>query len=174
MADVYPTRPLNSLTTDLILFTYRPYSVFRTSKDVRPQRNQTNVWAWQRCMFLDEHIRRNMRISTSQCMLHLELTLLLAILWTVAADSKYPKFISNEWLQYHLSQLMRLWYLSHRRPVKAQASLGIRAVSPEPLLFAHMKYGNRRRVQPQIGHLAPLDGWACTFEEWVYGGWKVP
>ena len=31
---------------------------------------------------------------------------------------------------------MRLWYLSHRRPVKAQASLRIRAVLPEPLLFA--------------------------------------
>ena len=34
---------------------------------------------------------------------------------------------------------MRLWYLSHRRPEKAQASLRIRAVSPEPLLFAHME-----------------------------------
>ena len=64
-----------------------------------------------------------------------------------------------------LSQLMRLWYLSHRRPAKAQASLRIRAVSPEPLLFAHMKYGSRERVQPNIGHLAPLNGCACTFEE---------
>ena len=43
----------------------------------------------------------------------------------------------------HLSQLMRLWYLSHWRPAKAQASLHIRAVSPEPTLFAHMKYGSR-------------------------------
>ena len=74
----------------------------------------------------------------------------------------------------HLSQLMRLWYLSHRRPAKAQASLHIRAVSPEPLLFAHMEYGNRRRVRPQIRHLAPMDGCACAFEEWVYGGWEVP
>ena len=48
----------------------------------------------------------------------------------------------------HWSQLMRLWYLSHRRPAKAQASLHIRAVSPEPSLFAHMKYGSRRRVRP--------------------------
>ena len=54
------------------------------------------------------------------------------------------------------SQLMRLWYLSHRRPVKAQASLRIRAVSPEPLLFAQMKYGSRRRVQPKSRHLAQL------------------
>ena len=34
-----------------------------------------------------------------------------------------------------LSHLMRLWYLSHRRLAKAQASLHIRAVSPEPSPF---------------------------------------
>ena len=72
------------------------------------------------------------------------------------------------------SQLMRLWYLSHRRPAKTQASLRIRTVSPEPSLFAHMKYRSRRRVQPKIRHLAPLDDCACMFEEWVYGGRKVP
>ena len=44
---------------------------------------------------------------------------------------------------YDMSQLMSLWYLSHRRPAKAQATLRIRAVSPEPSLFAHMKYGSR-------------------------------
>ena len=48
--------------------------------------------------------------------------------------------------QHHLSQLMRLWYLSHWRTAKAQARLRIRAVSPEPSLFAHIKYGSRRRV----------------------------
>ena len=35
---------------------------------------------------------------------------------------------------------MRLWYLSHRRPANAQASLRIRAVTPVPSLFANMKY----------------------------------
>ena len=73
-----------------------------------------------------------------------------------------------------LSQLMRLWYLSYRRPAKARASLRIRAVSLEPSLFAHMNYGSRQRVWPKIRHLAPLDGCACVFEEWVYGGRKVP
>ena len=34
---------------------------------------------------------------------------------------------------------MRFWYLSHRRPAKAQAILHIRAVSQEPELVAHMK-----------------------------------
>ena len=52
--------------------------------------------------------------------------------------------------------------------------IGSSAVSPEPLLFAHMKYGSRRRVQPKIRHLAPLDGCTCAYEEWVYGGRKVP
>ena len=70
--------------------------------------------------------------------------------------------------------------------MKAQASLHIRAVSPEPkirhlaplspepLLFAHMKYGSRRGVQPKIRHLASLDGCAYAFEELVYGRQKVP
>ena len=35
-----------------------------------------------------------------------------------------------------MSKHMRLWYLSHRQPAKAQASLRICAVSPEPSLFA--------------------------------------
>ena len=50
----------------------------------------------------------------------------------------------------YLSQLIRLWHLSHRRSAKAQASLRIRAVLPEPSLFANMKYGSRRRVRPNI------------------------
>ena len=43
----------------------------------------------------------------------------------------------------NMSQLMRLWYLSHRLTAKAQARLGIRAISPEPSLFTHIKYGSR-------------------------------
>ena len=55
-------------------------------------------------------------------------------------------------LESYLSQLMRLWYLSYRRPAKAQASLRIRAVSPEPSLFAYIKYGStcRRMVRLKI------------------------
>ena len=74
----------------------------------------------------------------------------------------------------YFSQLMRLWYLSYRWPAKAQASLRICAVSPEPSLFAHMKYGSRRSIWPKIRHLTQLDGCACVFKEWVYGGRKVP
>ena len=67
-------------------------------------------------------------------------------------------------LCWHMSQLMRLWFLPHRRPGKAQASLHIRAILPEPSLFAHMKYGSRRRVRPKIRHLAPVD--VCTWRIW--------
>ena len=68
---------------------------------------------------------------------------------------------------------MRLCYLSHRRPAKAQVSLRIRAVSLEPSVFAHMNYGSRRRVRLKIRHLAPLDVCACVFEKWIYRGQKV-
>ena len=36
---------------------------------------------------------------------------------------------------YYMSQLMRLLLLSHRRPAKAQVSLHIHTVSPEPSLL---------------------------------------
>ena len=63
---------------------------------------------------------------------------------------------------------MRLWYLSHRRPAKAQASLRTRAVSPEPSLFAHIEYGSRRRVRPKIRQLAPLEAaHACLKNEFT-------
>ena len=39
----------------------------------------------------------------------------------------------------------------------AKASLRIRAVSPEPSLFAHMEYGSRQRAGPKIRHLALLN-----------------
>ena len=41
---------------------------------------------------------------------------------------------------------MRLWYLSHRRTAKARARLRIPAVSPEPLLFAHIMYGSDDQI----------------------------
>ena len=57
----------------------------------------------------------------------------------------FPYFSQRVIFQDHkMSQLMKLCYLSHRRPAKAQASLRIRAVSREPSLFAHMKSGSRR------------------------------
>ena len=82
--------------------------------------------------------------------------------------------IEIEFTEQEMSQLMRLWYLSHRRPAKAQGSLRIRAASPEPLLFANMKYGNRGRIRPKIRNLAPLADCTYAFEDCIYRGWKVP
>ena len=63
---------------------------------------------------------------------------------------------------------------SYRRQANAQASLRIRAVSPELSLVVHIQYGKRRRVRPNIRYLAPLHGCAYAFEEWVYGGRNIP
>ena len=62
---------------------------------------------------------------------------------------------------------VRLWYLSHRRPAKAQACLRIHKVWPEPSLFTHRNYGSRQRVRPKSRNLAPLYGCACVFEEFT-------
>ena len=81
----------------------------------------------------------------------------------------------NMYKVFNWSSSWDIWYLSsHRRPAKAQASLRIRIASPEPSLLAHIKYGSRRRGQPNIRHQGPLDGCACAFEECIYGGRKVP
>ena len=53
---------------------------------------------------------------------------------------------------------MRLWYLSHRKPAKAQASLHIPAVSPEPSLFAHVSVEVEERSDQKLDILSPT-GW---------------
>ena len=60
---------------------------------------------------------------------------------------------------------MRMWYLSHRRPAKAQTNLRIRAVSPEPSQFAHIKYGSRRRVRPKFRWMAAHERLKNEFTE---------
>ena len=60
-----------------------------------------------------------------------------------------------------MSRLMRLWYLSLRRRAKAQVRLRICAISPEPSLLVHIKYGSRRRVWPKIRRVAPVDFCTC-------------
>ena len=52
------------------------------------------------------------------------------------------------------------------KTVKAQTSLRIRAVSPEPLLFAHIImiiYGPEDSFRQKAEDFASLRGWACTF-----------
>ena len=52
----------------------------------------------------------------------------------------------------------RIWYLSPMRAAKVQASLRIRAVSPEPPLLAHTSIESRGTFRQK----ASLNGWACA------------
>ena len=70
-----------------------------------------------------------------------------------------------------MSQLMRLWYLSHRRPAKDQARLRIRAVSPETSLFAHMKHECRQMVRPKCVTSSPT-GW-LRMHVWRMSLWRT-
>ena len=56
----------------------------------------------------------------------------------------------------------RIWYLSPMRAAKVQASLRIRAVSPEPPLLAHTGSESRGTFRQKARSLAPLNGWACA------------
>ena len=53
-------------------------------------------------------------------------------------------------------------YLSPMRAAKVQASLRIRAVSPEPSLLAHTSSESRGTFKQKARFLAPLNGWACA------------
>ena len=50
------------------------------------------------------------------------------------------------------------------RAAKVQASLRIRAVSPEPSLLAHISNESRGTFRQKARSLAPLNGWACAVE----------
>ena len=64
----------------------------------------------------------------------------------------------------YLDRVKRIWYLSPMRAAKVQASLRIRAVSPEPSLLAHTSSESRGTFRQKAKSLAPLNGWACAVE----------
>ena len=61
-----------------------------------------------------------------------------------------------------MDRVKRIWYLSPMRAAKVQASLRIRAVSPEPSLLAHTSRESRGTFRQKARSLAPLNGWACA------------
>ena len=65
-------------------------------------------------------------------------------------------------LGHYMDRVKRIWYLSPMRAAKVQASLRIRAVSPEPPLLAHTSSESRRTFRQKARSLAPLNGWACA------------
>ena len=62
----------------------------------------------------------------------------------------------------HMDRVKRIWYLSLMRAATVQASLRIRAVSPEPSLLAHTSSESRGTFRQKARSLAPLNGWACA------------
>ena len=63
-----------------------------------------------------------------------------------------------------MGRAKRICYLSPMRAAKVQASLRIRAVSPEPSLLAHTNSESRETFRQKARSLAPLNGWACAVE----------
>ena len=63
-----------------------------------------------------------------------------------------------------MGRAKRIWYLSPMRAAKVQASLRIRAVSPEPSLLAYTSSESRGTFRQKASSLAPLNGWACAVE----------
>ena len=61
-----------------------------------------------------------------------------------------------------MDRVKGIWYLSPIRAAKVQASLRIRAVSPEPSLLAHTSTESRGTFRQKASSLAPLNGWACA------------
>ena len=61
-----------------------------------------------------------------------------------------------------MDRVKRIWYLSPMRAAKVQASLRIRAVSPEPPLLAHTSSESRGTFRQKARSLAPLNHWACA------------
>ena len=61
-----------------------------------------------------------------------------------------------------MGRVKRIWYLSPMRAAKVQASLRIRAVSPEPPLLAHTSSDSRGTFRQKSRSLAPLNGWASA------------
>ena len=68
-----------------------------------------------------------------------------------------------------MGRVKRIWYLSPMRAAKVQASLRIRAVSPEPPLLAHTSNESRGTFRQKARSLAPLNGWACAVKICHYG-----
>ena len=69
-------------------------------------------------------------------------------------------FVSYSTLK--MDRVKRIWYLSPMRAAMVQASLRIRAVSPEPPLLAHTSSESRETFRQKARSLAPLNGWACA------------
>ena len=75
---------------------------------------------------------------------------------------KYSPYSENSCGDIQMDRVKRIWYLSPMRAAKVQASLRMRAVSPEPPLLAHTSSESRGTFRQKARSLAPLNSWACA------------
>ena len=80
----------------------------------------------------------------------------------VAHDQPQGTLGIGAWMYMYMDHVKRIWYLLPMRAAKVQASLSIRAVSPEPPLLAHTSNESRGTLRQKPRSLAPLNGWACA------------
>ena len=78
--------------------------------------------------------------------------------WNKTLEWNYP--ISHKTA--YMDRVKRIWYLSPMRAAKVQASLRIRAVSPEPPLLAQTSSESRGTLSQKARSLAPLNGGVCA------------
>ena len=82
---------------------------------------------------------------------------------------RYSNAPFSSLISYCLDRVKRIWYLSPMRAAKVQASLRIRAVSPEPSLLAHTSSESRGTFRYIARSPAPLNGWAWAVKIWHDG-----
>ena len=70
--------------------------------------------------------------------------------------------VKKSFHDFYMDCVKRIWYLSPMPAAKVQASLRIRAVSPEPSLLAHTSSESRGTFRQKARSLAPQNGWACA------------
>ena len=81
----------------------------------------------------------------------------LSLAWMEICEDRFFRDMAHI-----MDRVKRIWYLLPMRAGKVQASLRIRAVSPEPLLLAHTSSESRGTFRQKARSLAPLNGWACA------------
>ena len=84
------------------------------------------------------------------------------MLYSSIKYSLIHKHLCSYMYVYYMGRVKRIWYLSPMRAAMVQASLRIRAVSPEPPLLAHTGSESRGTFRQKARSLAPLNGWACA------------
>ena len=84
------------------------------------------------------------------------------ILFLIKFNKSTTNYSTSKLVSVYMGRVKRIWYLSPMRAAKVQASLRIRADSPEPPLLAHTSSGSRGTFRQKARSVVPLNGWACA------------